>query len=84
MIYLAGVKMSISEEQLMKMNQGLQGLYNLSPVATEPYFSACGCDACGSELAGDRYEIIGIRGKKHTDPKEVLLVCVDCYLYLFT
>ena len=77
--------MEITKEHLVKIKKGLKGLYNLSPVTNnEPYFSACGCECCGSELAGDKYEAIATRGKKHTDPKEVLLICVDCYLYLFT
>lgn len=67
-----------------KMDVSLKGLYNLSPNTIEPYFSACSCDCCNSKLTGDRYEMVATRGKKHTDPKETLSICVDCYLYLFS
>lgn len=85
--HIANLRKEQIAKQIAKRNENLKGLYNLSPLAKEPYepyFSACGCEICGSELAGNRYEIIGIKGKKHTDPKEVLSVCTDCYLYLFT
>lgn len=76
--------MEITKKHLAKIKKGLKGLYNLSPVATEPYFSACSCECCGSELAGDRYEVTATIGKKHTNPRQPLLICVDCFLYLFT
>ena len=72
-------------EFIADVKKGLAGLYNLSPGTTiGPYFSWSSCECCGSRLGGDRYDIIAIRGKKHTDPKETLSVCVDCFVYLFT
>ena len=71
------------------------GLYNFSAVAgksvwggeggelLDPFFSEFACQACGSKLAGDRYYCTATIGKKHTDPREKLEVCVDCYLYFF-
>lgn len=75
---------TITEEHKTKIDKYLEGIYNLSPTANEPYFSwhACGC--CGSILGGDRYEFIGKLGKTHDSEIIELSCCVDCYGYLFT
>jgi len=78
-----------TKKQITKIKRGLKGIYNLSPdyerlgEIKESYFSRLPCDICRSKLAGDRYPAIGILGKKLTDPKIELSICIDCYEYLF-
>jgi len=68
--------------------------YNFSPVLNlidgdgenlcEPFFSSFACETCGSELAGNRYYCTATIGKLHTNPREKLEICVDCFEYFFT
>ncbi len=62
----------------------LEGIYNLSPKASEPYFGKTSCNCCGSDIAGDRYELTGTLGLPHTSRRVELSCCRDCYLYFFT
>ena len=64
--------------------------FNFSPqrdLATNellgPFFSKFTCHTCGSELAGNRYYCTATIGKKHTNLREKLEICEDCYLYFF-
>ena len=64
--------------------------YNFSPVRDltdnellGSFFSGFACHTCGSILVGNRYYCTATIGKKHTDPREKLEVCVDCYEYFF-
>lgn len=71
-------------------------LYNFSPTVgrsvwageggepLDPFFSMFPCQACGSILAGDRYYCSATIGKKHTNAREKLEICMDCYLYFFS
>lgn len=76
---------TITKEHQAKINKYLEGIYNLSPTAKEPYFSWSPCECCGSPLGGDRYDFLG-RIFEGNDLKEVieLSCCVDCFGYLFT
>lgn len=66
------------------MRKYLEGIYNLTPKAAEPYFSKTPCPCCGSTLAGERYEFTGTIGKKHTNERAEFICCIDCFEYLFT
>lgn len=82
---MKGYKMdTITIEHKAKIDEYLEGIYNLSPVAKEPYFSWSVCECCGSTLGGDRYEFTGIVGKIHSSERIELSCCVDCFGYLFT
>jgi len=76
----------MTKKQIAKIKRGLKGIYSLAVdgETISSYFSKVLCDICRSELAGNRYPVIGTLGKKHTDPKIELSICVNCYLYLFT
>jgi hypothetical protein len=64
--------------------------YNFSPVRDldnellGPFFSPFACQTCGDTDAGDRYFCTATIGKLHTDPREKLEICRDCYLYFFS
>ncbi len=63
--------------------------FNFSPTTNsdgenlEPFFSSFACQACGSKLGGNRHYCSATIGKKHTNPREKLEICEDCYLYFF-
>lgn len=65
--------------------------FNFSPVydlsdneALDSFFSSFACQTCGDTLAGDRHYVSATIGKVHTNPREKLEICKDCYLYFFT
>ena len=64
--------------------------FNFSPVRgcngelLDRFFSTFACHTCGNELAGDRYYCTATIGPKHTDEREKLEICTDCYLYFFS
>jgi uncharacterized protein with PIN domain len=74
----------------------IAGLFNFAPAVShsiwaedvsepiEPFFSQFRCDTCGSELAGNRHFATATIGPKHTNARETLEICEDCYLYFFT
>ena len=74
----------------------IAGYYNFSPVRgvsvwrgeggelLAPFFSKFACQTCGSKLAGDRYYCTATIGKVHTNPREKLEICTDCYEWFFT
>ena len=76
--------------------QLIAGLFNFAPKMTrsiwaedgqEPaasFFSPFRCDTCGTDLAGLRYYVTATIGPKHTNARETLELCEDCYLYFFT
>ncbi len=49
-----------------------------------PFFSNFACHTCRTTLAGDRYYCTATIGPKHTDTREKLEICVDCYQYFFS
>lgn len=73
----------------------IAGYYNFSSVMStsvwkgeggellEPFFSTFACHTCGTKLAGNRYYCTATIGKAHTNPREKLEICKDCYLYFF-
>lgn len=74
----------LNADRQEKLYEYLMGIYNLSPAAKEPYFSWSPCECCKSQLAGERYEFIGIVGKKHDGERVEIACCVDCFGYLFS
>jgi hypothetical protein len=75
---------TITKEHKAKINKYLDGIYNLSPTASESYFSWSSCECCGSTLGGNRYDFTGTVGKAHNNERIELSCCVDCFGYLFT
>lgn len=49
------------------------------PAFDEGHYSARPCDACGTELAGDRY---AAHGRDSADEIVHFDICVDCLFYL--
>ena len=62
----------------------LKGIFNLSPLTETTHFAKTPCDCCGDTLAGERLNIVGMAGRKHTADKVELSCCVDCFGWLFT
>lgn len=65
--------------------------YNFSPCHNltsdemlDTFFSCFACQTCGSKLHGDRHYCTATIGKAHTNLREKLEICTDCYLYFFT
>jgi len=65
--------------------------YNFSPGCLKttgenppPFFSRFSCQTCGDSKAGARYYCTATIGREHTNPRETLEICEDCYLYFFT
>lgn len=50
----------------------------------EPFFSCFACQTCGNKLHGNRYYCTATIGKAHTNPREKLEICTDCFQYFFT
>jgi len=73
----------------------IAGYYNFSPARSvsiwkgqggellDPFFSEFPCQTCGTKLAGNRYYCSATIGKKHSDTREKLEICEDCYLHFF-
>lgn len=64
--------------------------YNFSPVCgdfsgepTEPFFSRYACETCGTVLHGNRHYCTATIGKAHTNIREKLEICIDCFEYFF-
>lgn len=70
-------------ERVNKLYESLTNIYNLSPVAKDPFSSTAPC-LCGSVLAGLRHEFTGTAGKKHSCQILTFECCVDCFEQLFT
>lgn len=74
----------------------IAGYYNFSPVRgmsvwkgeggelLDPFFSMFACQTCGCNEGGNRYYCTATIGKAHTNPREKLEICEDCYLYFFS
>lgn len=65
--------------------------FNFSPMQgfadndlLAPFFSQYACQTCGNTKAGTRYYCSATIGKAHTNIREKLEVCEDCYLYFFS
>ena len=71
------------KERTNKIYWHLTGMFNFAPVAKEPFFSKSPCECCKSKLGGERYEFTATVGKKHTDKRELIVCCVDCYMVIF-
>jgi hypothetical protein len=63
--------------------ENMDGLYNFSPLATEPYFSKMACETCGTKLYGNRHDFSATIGKRHDCRRQIVSCCVDCFMYLF-
>lgn len=72
-----------TKERKKKIYWHLVGMFNFAPSAVLPYFGKAPCECCKSELAGNRYEFTATVGKQHTNKRETVVCCVDCYEYLF-
>ena len=80
-----------------KPNENLiAGYHNFSPVRgvsvwkgeggelPGPFFSSFACHTCGTKEAGNRFYCTATIGTKHSNEREKLEICEDCYLYFFT
>lgn len=55
-----------------------EGLTNISVTSEESHFSWSPCDTCGSELGGDREDVVGFNERGEAIE---LAVCIDCAMY---
>jgi len=64
--------------------------FNFSPIKgffdndlSAPFFSQFACQTCGNNKAGKRFFCSATIGKAHTNKREKLEICEDCYGYFF-